>query len=119
MNADLLALVSLAGYGAAGALVGAITKTHRLSLPRMVRQNGEDGGTVTLIDLGFLAAPVLGALTAISSASGPREALLYGFLAGVAGPAIVSSLVEPILHKLGLPAISSAATPEMDEEGKA
>lgn len=106
---ELLTLLPLAGIGAGAALVSAGAKTHRWQLPRIVRGNAGDG-EVVLVDLGFLAAPLLGGLVAWCFATSSRDALLYGTLAGVAGPALLNSLVEPLLHKLGLPALPASNT---------
>jgi len=112
MHTDLTDLLPLAGFGALAAFLAAVAKSHRLELPRVVRQNG-DGGTVTLIDLGFLGAPLLGGLLAIAVDGGPKQAFLYGMAAGVIGPAILNTVLDPLLAKLGLPPVSG-----LDREGK-
>lgn len=108
MTGELLELAPLAGIGALAALVAAGAKSHRWQLPRIVRENQAEGGSVVLVDLGFLAAPLLGALCALGFANSLRDAMFYGIAAGIAGPALLNTLVEPVLHKLGLPAATGA-----------
>jgi hypothetical protein len=106
--AAFLDLLPLAGAGALSALVAAGAKSHRWQLPRVIRENTAEGGSVVLIDLGFLAAPLLGALCGVAAGSGIERALWAGLAAGIAGPAVLNALLEPLLGKLGLPAAAGS-----------
>jgi hypothetical protein len=110
----LLDLLPLAGTGALFAFGAAGAKSHRWQLPRIVRENGAEGGTVILVDLGFLAAPLLGAVVAAIVGGDTQQAACAGAVAGSMGPAILNTLLEPLLRKLGLPPASGK-----DEEGEA
>lgn len=119
MHPELLELLPLAGIGAAAAFLTALAKSHRLELPRVVRQNGEDG-TVTLVDLGSLAAPLLGMICAVAMDGGPRQAMLWGMAAGIMGPAVLNTLVDPLLARLGMPrAETQSNSAEARTEGEA
>jgi len=108
MDAALLDLLPRAGLGALIAFAAAGAKSHRWQLPRIVRENTAEGGTVILIDLGFLAAPLLGAICAVVAGGSLERAAWAGLAAGIAGPAILNTLLEPVLQKLGLPAATGA-----------
>ncbi len=108
MTGELLELLPLAGIGSLAALVAAGAKSHRWQLPRIVRENQAEGGSVVLVDLGFLAAPLLGALCALVWATGPKQAFWAGVAAGWVGPAVLNTLLEPLLGRLGLPAATGA-----------
>jgi hypothetical protein len=100
---EILDILPLAAIGAGTALLTGLGKTGRLELPRVVRQVDPDGSTVTLIDLGFLAAPILGAVAAVMGDGGWRMALVWGSLAGGLGPAVLNTILDPLLEKLGMP----------------
>lgn len=110
----LLQLAPLAGIGALSALVAAGAKSHRWQLPRIVRENSAEGGQVVLVDLGFLAAPLLGLLASAAMATSYKQAFLWGVAAGVVGPAVLNTILEPLLGRLGLPAATGA---DGDKEG--
>lgn len=112
MPADLLESLPLAGIGALAALIAAGAKSHRWQLPRIVRENSAEGGQVVLVDLGFLAAPLCGAITAAAMATSMKQAFWAGCAAGVMGPAILNTLLEPLLGRLGLPAASQSNSGE-------
>ncbi len=103
---EILDSLPIAGIGAGTALLTALGKSGRFRLPRIIRQADPDGGAVTLVDLGFLASPILGAVVAVMGDGGWRTALVWGVLSGGIGPAVLNTLLDPLLHKLGLPELS-------------
>jgi hypothetical protein len=54
------------------------------------------------VDTGFLLAPLLGGLIAMKMDGSPVNAMGWGLACGYAGPAIVNSLVDALLKKLGI-----------------
>jgi hypothetical protein len=115
MTHDPLTLLAFAGYGAAAALVTAIAKTRKLELPHVIRRGVNPGDRVFLIDVGFLAAPLLGGVIAAIVDGRPQTALAYGVAVGFAGTAVVNSVIDPILSKLGMSEVEPAYS---DGEGK-
>ena len=102
MEHQPLSLLIFAGYGAIGAFIGAISKTRKLELPRIIRRGVSLADRVTLIDVGFLGAPLLGAVLAAIVDGRPQTAIAYGIAAGFAGPAVINSVIDPILARIGM-----------------
>lgn len=113
MDPTTLKILESAGWGALGALVAMAGKTRRLMLPHLVRRGVEDGEHVYLVDLGFLAAPLLGAALAMMLDGRPQTALAYGVTAGYAGPAVLNAVLDPFLKKIGMGPVQP-----MDGEGE-
>lgn len=101
MDAQQWELLWFALYGGSAAFVASITRTGRLVVPRPRRRRDPDGDEWSW-DLGSFAAAPLGALLAAVFDGRPQTAIAYGLAAGVAGPALLSALTDPLLKKLGL-----------------
>jgi hypothetical protein len=95
-------LLEYAAFGAGGGLIGAMTKSRTLRLPRLLVERLEDGETVKVLDAGLLAAPLLGACLAMYFDTRPENALAWGLAAGYAGPTVLNVIIDPLLRKLGL-----------------
>lgn len=107
---EFLRLAPYLGWGALGALLCAAARNRSLELPRIVRRRRSDGESTLAIDLGFLAAPLLGAVIAVLRDGSPVNAFAWGALAGYAGPALLNWIFDPLLKKLGAP-LSDAPPP--------
>ena len=115
MDHQPLTLLLFSAYGAAGAFIGSVSKTRKLELPRIIRRGVKLEDRVTLIDVGFLGAPLLGAVLAAVVDGRPQTALAYGIAAGFAGPAVINSVIDPILARIGMSEVEAA---HVDGEGK-
>jgi hypothetical protein len=113
---EFLHYLTFALYGGVGALLCAAAKQRTLEMPRVVRKRDADGDVRTVIDLGFLAAPLLGAIVAAYVDGRPATALAWGALCGYAGPAILNWVFDPWLKKLGVPLHDGLPPAARDEE---
>jgi hypothetical protein len=107
-------LLEFAAFGFTAGIIGTMARERKLTLPRIYKIKELDGGTETVIDPGFLAAPVLGAALAMIVDGRPETALAYGLAAGFVGPSLLQSLLEPVLRKFGIDLTHAdpAGTPE-------
>lgn len=103
MPPEYLKLAEYAVFGAVGALIGAAAKNRSLELPRVTRKKEKSGAVVKSLDLGFLTAPLLGAVLAAVVDGRPQTGIAYGLAAGFAGPAIINAVLDPIIARLGMP----------------
>jgi len=99
---DQLKLLEYAGYGLASGVIGTMARERRLTLPRIYKVRDGTNRAETVVDPGFLAAPVLGAVLAMIVDGRPQTALAYGLAAGFVGPALLHSLLEPLLKRFGI-----------------
>jgi hypothetical protein len=101
MTGEQWKLVEYALWGGLAALIGAMAKSRRLTLPQIfvVRRDGKVKRRV--IDMGFLVAPLMGGLLAAVVDGRPSTAVAYGLAAGYAGPALVNAIVDGVLNGLG------------------
>lgn len=102
MHTDWQTAAVFFAYGAVGGIVGAMSKSRRLRLPRVIRHVEKDGDLVVEVDAGFLLAPLLGGLVAMLLDGRPATAIGWGLACGYAGPAIVNVIVDGMLRKLGV-----------------
>lgn len=89
-------------WGGAAGLIGAMTKSRRMTLPRITCEREKDGSTVKVLDWGFLVAPFLGALVAAVVDGRPQTAVAYGLACGFAGPSLLNIVTEWVLSRAGL-----------------
>ncbi|MFN3652209.1 MAG: hypothetical protein ACK47B_21740 [Armatimonadota bacterium] len=94
-------LVEFFIYGAIGGLIGAMTKSRSLELPRIVVKRQKDGEVRKFIDMGFLAAPFLGGALAAYFDGRPETAIVYGVTSGYAGPSLLNALGDTLLKRVG------------------
>lgn len=103
MPMGLEQILAYAAYGGIGAVVGLVAKTRRLELPRVVRRQLRTGDHSTHLDVGFLAAPLLGAVLAVLFDTSAPNAIAWGLASGYVGPALLNAIIDPILARLGRP----------------
>jgi predicted Na+-dependent transporter len=102
MHVEWQTAAAFFGYGAIGGIVGAMSKSRRLRLPRVIRRVARDGDHIIEVDSGFLLAPLLGGLVAMIVDGRPETAIGWGLACGYSGPAIVNAIVDGLLKKLGV-----------------
>lgn len=95
-------LLEFAAFGFFSGIIGTMARERKLTLPRIYKIKDPQGGTETVVDSGFLVAPVLGAVLAMIVDGRPETALAYGLAAGFVGPALLQSVLEPVLRKFGI-----------------
>ena len=95
-------LLGYAVYGGIAGLIGAMAKSRRLTLPRIVTYRERDGEVVKMIDVGFLAAPFLGALLAAYFDTKPENAIAWGLASGYAGPSVCNAILDELLKRFGI-----------------
>lgn len=103
MSPEVLKLLEYAAYGAVGALAGVVGKSGELRLPRLRRRALKDGDVVIALDLGFIAALLLGAILAAWIDGRPQTALAYGLASGYAGPSLLSAMVTEFQRRFLAP----------------
>lgn len=119
MSPEAWKILEYAAWGGAGALLGSVAHTRTLQLPRIVRRGVDPGDQVVLLDLGFLVAPILGAVLAAIVDGRPQTAVAYGIAAGYAGPAFANALLDALLRRIGMPEVPAIIPREIpDGEGK-
>jgi hypothetical protein len=101
MDPTYLKLLEYAAFGSVGAIVGAMAKCRKVQLPRVSVERTRDGETVTVIDMGFLTAPLLGACLAMYFDTNAPNAIAWGLAAGFVGPSLLNSMIDPLLKRLG------------------
>lgn len=106
MSPDHLEMLQFAAFGGLGGLLGSACKTRTLQLPRILRRGVNPEERVVLLDLGFLAAPLLGGILAAVIDGRPSTAIAYGLASGWVGPAVVNAVLDPFLAKIGMGPIS-------------
>ena len=94
-------LLEYAVYGGLSALVGSMTKSRSLTLPRLVTYHEKNGQVKKIWDPGLLVAPFGGAIIAAIVDGRPQTALAYGVAVGFAGPAVFSVLSDAVIKRLG------------------
>lgn len=102
MSPEHQQLLAYALYGSLGGLIGAMAKSRRLTLPRIVTRRDADGEVAKMIDVGFLAAPFLGAALAMYFDTSPPNAIAWGLAGGYAGPTVVNTVVDQMLKRFGI-----------------
>lgn len=95
-------LAEYAFFGAIGGLIGAMTKSSRLTLPRLTLEKRRNGEVVKIWDPGFLSAPFLGAGLAMYFDTSPQNAIAWGLVGGFVGPAMMSIFTDKLLSVFGL-----------------
>jgi hypothetical protein len=86
-------------------------------MPRFICKRERNGETVKFVDPGFLTSVFLGAALAIYFDTKPENAIAWGLGAGFAGPAILRSLIDSLLKRLGLDALPPTGMSGMDQNG--
>ncbi|MGV3723804.1 MAG: hypothetical protein ACO1SX_23140 [Actinomycetota bacterium] len=102
MNPAYAKILEYAAFGAIGALAAAMSKSRGLALPRIVVHRERDGQVSKWIDMGFLAAPVLGAVLAVYFDTTPANAIAWGCAAGWGGTSILTAIQDALLRAAGL-----------------
>lgn len=90
-------------WGALGSIVGSLATNRGLVLPSLyVRTRREDGGQERVLNVGFIATPLIGAFVAIVMDGPPHHSALWGLAVGHIGPSIISQISAAFLERVGI-----------------